>query len=85
MIIIAYILIATEFSTIIYNYWAILGLDIALVILWLISFSLIASNSHQFDSFYNDFNFLGSYYYGFNPSTYRNALRVCAIFGALEL
>jgi hypothetical protein len=87
MIITAYILVATEIATVIYNYWAVLGLDIFLVIMWLISFALTASNSSNFDSAYDFLSgfYGGVSYDGFNPKAYRNVLRVCAIFGAFEL
>jgi len=86
MIITAYILVATEIVTLIYNYWAILGLDIFLVVMWLISFAITASNSSGFDSAYD---FLGGFYNGFtydgfNFRAYRNVLRACAVFGAFE-
>jgi hypothetical protein len=42
MIITVYI-IAAERSPVIYNYWAILGLDIFAIIFWIVSFSLLAS------------------------------------------
>ena len=86
MIATVYVLAATEFVVKVYNYWAILGLDITLVILWLIAFSLTASNSSNYDHYYDDsYYFDDVYYYYNNSSTYRNVLRVCAIFGAFEL
>lgn len=43
MIITIYIIVAQTAAPIIYNYWAILGLDIFAIVFWIISFSLLAS------------------------------------------
>lgn len=43
MIITIYIIVAQTGAPIIYNYWAILGLDIFAIVFWIISFSLLAS------------------------------------------
>ena len=85
MIVTVYVAVATEFVTVIYNYWAVLGLDICLVILWLISFAITGSNSHEFDTYLDGLHLFDGFYYDINPITYRNILRVCAIFGAFEL
>ena len=80
MIITIYILLAEELYTLLYNYWAILGLEIFLAIFWLWSFAVTGSNAHSYE--YVD----GFYHYGgrFN-STYRKVLRTAAVFGAIEL
>ncbi|KAJ2990843.1 hypothetical protein NUW58_g2758 [Xylaria curta] len=41
-----------------YNYWAIMGLDIFLVVFWLISFALLASQAALLIAY-------GAYYYGY--------------------
>ncbi len=38
-----YIIVAVTAAPIIYNYWAILGLDIFAIVFWIISFALLAS------------------------------------------
>jgi hypothetical protein len=43
LIITVYIIVAETAAPIIYNYWAILGLDIFAIVFWLISFALLAS------------------------------------------
>jgi hypothetical protein len=43
MIITVYIIVAQTGAPIIYNYWAILGLDIFAIVFWIISFSLLGS------------------------------------------
>ncbi|KAI2620505.1 hypothetical protein GGR54DRAFT_102670 [Hypoxylon sp. NC1633] len=46
-----------------YNYWAILGLDIFLVLFWLISFAILASQVASAFAVYHDYaNFYGDYY-----------------------
>ena len=81
VIITVYILVAAEFYSLIYNYWAILGLDIFLIIFWLISFSVTASNGASYfwvnRYYFNDKNY--------NSITYRNVLRATAVFRAIEL
>jgi hypothetical protein len=43
LIITIYIIVAETGAPVIYNYWAILGLDIFAIVFWIISFSLLAS------------------------------------------
>ncbi|KAI1433859.1 hypothetical protein GGR50DRAFT_695709 [Xylaria sp. CBS 124048] len=54
-----YLLVAHFGSPKAYNYWAILGLDIFLVIFWLISFALLAAQSDSIIALSNS----GYYYY----------------------
>jgi hypothetical protein len=87
MIIAPYIVIATEINTIIYNYWAILGLHVFLVIFWLCSFAVTASDAHQFNSIvgfcYEEDVFVGVV--NSSCDTYGDVWRATAVFGALEL
>jgi len=65
MIITVYIIVAEFAVPVIYNYWAILGLDIFAVIFWIISFPLLASEVADFvvfDNYNNDYTC--SYYIG---------------------
>jgi hypothetical protein len=43
IIITIYTIVAMTGNLVIYNYWAILGLDILLIVFWIISFSLVAA------------------------------------------
>jgi hypothetical protein len=100
MIIVVYNLVASLGAPAIYNYWAILGLDIFAVIFWLISFALLASETAGWSIvtyYYDDCD----YYYGYcvkkrdiaalskrattNLYTYRNSMAACSGFGGLEL
>jgi len=93
MIIVGYILASEMLVTGLYNYWAILGLDIFAMIFWLISFALLASEVAAFS--------IIDYCYGYycykkrdfsdlskrattNPHTYRNAMAAASGLGALE-
>jgi hypothetical protein len=49
MIIVVYYLVATIATPVMYNYWAILGLDIFAVVFWIISFSLLASEVASYE------------------------------------
>ena len=64
-----------------YNYWAILALDLFLIIFWLVSFAKSAAESADLDDVINFFD-IPSYRY---DGTYRNVLIVCAVFGAVQL
>jgi hypothetical protein len=91
-----YFLVTVEFYTIFYNYWAILGLDIFLVVFWLISFPLAASEARHyyqvtpyedgcFDDDYGKLRRRQECFRDSSSATYRNVLRVIAVFGAFEL
>ncbi|KAI1496380.1 hypothetical protein F5X99DRAFT_74065 [Biscogniauxia marginata] len=51
-----------------FNYWAILGLDIFLVIFWLVSFGILAAQVASFFVLYDDYNDYNDYYnyYGYD-------------------
>jgi hypothetical protein len=81
-----------------YNYWAILGLDIFAIVFWLTSFSLLASEvaAYQIVTYSNDD--CTYYYYGYcvkkrsleerattNVYTYRNSMAAASGLGGLEL
>ena len=54
MIITIYYIVATTGAPVLYNYWAVLGLDIFAIIFWLVSFALLASEiAPYFDSYYD--------------------------------
>lgn len=55
-----YHLVAEYGAPSIYNYWAVLGLDIFMVIMWLSSFALLASQVAAFFA-YSSYD----YYYGY--------------------
>ncbi len=68
----------------IYNYWAVLSLDILMVIMWLSSFALLASAVAVWASLTSGY-YVGYYYY---TSTYSKAwvgaLAGAAAIGAIE-
>ena len=64
LIVTIYHLVAEFSSPQIYNYWAVLGLDILLVIMWLSSFALLAS---QVATIYS---YAGSVYYDYYGYSY---------------
>lgn len=101
MIIVVYNLVATMAVPVIYNYWAVLGLDIFAVVFWIISFSLLASevaaygivtyNSDSCDYYYNGYCYKKR---GLNfllkrattnVYTYRNSMAAASGLGGLEL
>ncbi|KAI1454861.1 hypothetical protein F4805DRAFT_301625 [Annulohypoxylon moriforme] len=72
-----------------FNYWAILGLDIFLVIFWLISFALLAAQVaagfayyHEYSDYYDDYYDLSSYDTAFK--TYGGCLAAAAGLGGVE-
>ena len=99
MIITIYYIVATTGAPVLYNYWAILGLDIFAIIFWLISFALLASEIAPYFGSYYDTSC--TYYYGYcikkrsvelekryaytNVITYRNALAAASGLGGLNL
>ena len=100
MIITIYIIVAETGVPIIYNYWAILGLDIFAVVFWIISFSLLASEVAAYQIVTYKFNncvysYAGVCYYKrsralesratTNVYTYRNAMAAASGLGGLEL
>ncbi|PSS10548.1 hypothetical protein M430DRAFT_60985 [Amorphotheca resinae ATCC 22711] len=100
IIISSYVLLASLVWPIIYNYWALLGLDIFSIIFWIISFSLLASEIADYSwAFHGGFScaydaFTGLYdlcarkrgVLGKRDSvyTYRNALAAACGLGGLE-
>jgi hypothetical protein len=82
---------------VLYNYWAILGLDIFAIVFWIISFSLLASEVAAYKIVtYTDY--CAYYYYGYcvkkrsleeratdGVYTYRNSMAAAAGLGGLEL
>jgi len=97
MIIAVYIIVASTAAPIIYNYWAILGLDIFAIVFWLISFSLLASEvaAYQIVNYSSNdciYSYAGVCYYKrslaarstTNVYTYRNAMAAASGLGGLE-
>jgi len=77
IIITVYIIVAT-YVPIIYNYWAILGLDIFAVIFWLVSFAYLASEMGAVKTLYDDYyNSYSSDYSGSNCYTYSDGVTYC--------
>lgn len=91
MIITIYYLVAEFSAPAIYNYWAVLALDIFLVIMWLASFALLASEVGTFlsitSSTYYDYYSDSYYTTGLTTGvkTWAAILAAAAGLGALEL
>ena len=92
MIIAAYVLLATLLLPVLYNYWAILALDIFAVVFWLSAFILTAVEAARFkDRVDGAYHRYYSYYKrdlarrDTSVSTYRNVFAATAAMGALEL
>lgn len=98
MIIAVYVIIASTAAPVMYNYWAILGLDIFAIVFWIISFSLLASEvaAYQIVNYSDDciYSYAGVCYYKrsldkrtptTNVYTYRNAMAAASGLGGLEL
>jgi hypothetical protein len=81
-----YHLVAEYAAPGIYNYWAVLGLDILLVVMWLCSFALLASEVAGLSGYRNGFC---TYYacYSLSNSTYIvvSCLAAAAGLGGVEL
>ncbi|RDW80156.1 hypothetical protein BP6252_04794 [Coleophoma cylindrospora] len=94
MIIVIYVGVASLFAPVMYNYWAILGLDVFAIIFWLISFPLLASEIANYSG--TTYNYCYYYCYRkdkrFVPAkravttieTYRNAMIADAAIGGIE-
>jgi hypothetical protein len=92
LIVTIYYLVAEFSAPAVYNYWAVLALDIFLVIMWLSSFALLAS---QVSAIYS-YSGSSSYYYywkrsdvgkraAVDPSSWAACLAACAALGGVEL
>lgn len=98
ILIVAWFLFATHLFPVAYNFWAVLGVDIFLVIFWLISFSLLAAEvaavqivSYDSCEYYDYYCYkakrseeLMKRYATTDVVTYRNALAAAAGLGGLE-
>jgi hypothetical protein len=86
-----YVLVATHSQPIIYQYWAILGLEIFCLIFWLISFALLASEvafAAAYDCGGSYFDAYGDYIVVTCSSTTLGIIGlfgVCAGVGGIEL
>jgi hypothetical protein len=98
MIISVYVIVASTAAPVMYNYWAILGLDIFAIVFWIISFSLLGSEvaAYQIVNYSSDdciYSYAGVCYYKrslaarstTNVYTYRNAMAAASGLGGLEL
>lgn len=69
-----------------YNYWAILGLDIFLIVMWLASFALLASEVSILYYYLNGFD---SYFYSNYVTDYASSVPAClavaAALGGVQL
>ncbi|PQE13557.1 Integral membrane protein [Rutstroemia sp. NJR-2017a BVV2] len=61
IIIVVYYLLATLSFPSLYNYWAILGLDILAVIFWVVSFPLLASEIANYTEYYSYTDYYSGY------------------------
>jgi hypothetical protein len=96
IIIAIYVIVASTGAPVIYNYWAILGLDIFAIVFWIISFSLLASEVAAYDVVpYTDtclYYYYGVCYYKRSLEkrnygarrTFRNAMAAASGLGGLE-
>ncbi|KUJ20106.1 uncharacterized protein LY89DRAFT_549354, partial [Mollisia scopiformis] len=98
VIITIYIIVAETCAPVIYNYWAILGLDIFAIIFWVVSFSYLASEVAEYQIVTYDDTCAYTYYgycvkkRGFTLSkrdttdvyTYRNSMAAACGLGGLE-
>lgn len=86
-----YLLVAKYGATYIYNYWAILGLDIFFIVMWLSAFALQASRVAPYFAYVATTTVSSSYYYGYSESytTYEvswlGAQAAAAALGGIEL
>jgi membrane protein implicated in regulation of membrane protease activity len=91
IIITIYVAVAELAVPAIYNYWAIMGLDIFGVIFWLSSFITMAVEASNFGTFnFYDYYFVKRYATlvkrdTTNAHTYKNVMAATAAMGALEL
>lgn len=90
LIVTIYYLVAEYAAPAIYNYWAVLALDILLVIMWLSSFALLASRVaaiYALGTYYNYYT--GNYYAGSTLTGIAGGWAAClaaaAALGGVEL
>ncbi|KAK3945373.1 hypothetical protein QBC46DRAFT_372062 [Diplogelasinospora grovesii] len=81
-----YHLVAEYGAPSIYNYWAVLGLDILLVVMWLCSFALLASQVAGFFALGSGYCTYYACYYGLSDSDYivASCLAAAAGLGGVE-
>jgi hypothetical protein len=100
VIIAIYVIVASTGAPVMYNYWAILGLDIFAIVFWIISFSLLASEVAAYKIVtYTSYTGYECLYFpslcGYKRSlgkrattsvyTYRNSMAAASGLGGLEL
>ncbi|KAH7086015.1 hypothetical protein BKA63DRAFT_549020 [Paraphoma chrysanthemicola] len=83
-----YLLVAEYSSRSLYNYWAILGLDIFLVIFWLCSFALLASQvsyiSYLFGTSYYSYSYYDKYSFSGATISWFSCLATAAGLGGVQ-
>ena len=94
LIVTTYYLVAEYSSPAVYNYWAVLALDILLVIMWLASFALLASevaavysysgSSYSYDTYYKRSDIAKRTAY-IDASAWAACLAACSALGGVEL
>lgn len=87
MIVCVYYIVAEFAAPAIYNYWAVLGLDILLVIFWLSSFALMASQVAPFmnGETYCYLGYCETYRLTGTDKTFADCMAAVAGLGGLEL
>lgn len=87
IIVCIYVLVATLAAPAAYNYWAVLALDVFLVIFWLISFALLASQVAPFmgNHTYCDFGYCYTYGLDGQSLVYAQCLAAASGLGGLNL
>jgi hypothetical protein len=98
MIISIYVIVAETGAPVLYNYWAILGLDIFAIVFWITSFSLLASEVAAYHIVTYTVDDCAYYYFGYcvkkrsleeratgGVYTYRNSMAAASGLGGLEL
>ncbi|APA10456.1 hypothetical protein SS1G_07042 [Sclerotinia sclerotiorum 1980 UF-70] len=68
IVICVYVIVANTGAPAIYNYWAVLGLDIIAVILWVVSFPVLASQIATAVTYYDYDDYSCGYYYYYSCS-----------------
>ena len=80
-----YLLVAEYGTPALYNYWAILALDIFLVIFWLCSFALLAAQVSYLFIYGVDYSYYDSYYFSGATLTWLSCLATAAGLGGVQL
>jgi hypothetical protein len=82
IIVTVYAIVTERAVTVAYNYWALITLDVFLLIFWLISFAKDAAEASAYNNWWLVDGTL--FYTGINK-TWRNALIAASVLGAFQL